>query len=259
MMEYTLVLISKFGGKPGARRRLETRWWLTKPRSQGTRVDLRAMPARHIYEGVADENGNLVNEVGIMLPINHHLHEIRSGRIKRKSDYALDVAEALLKSHQSFVKHGKVPRRQVSAMVDAWNEEPEAKALTPKQQAMKAAFKEEKEMDEDYEDTAWQYFGDDNHDGRPRENIYLMRFHKRTLRQVFNLLRSKLVFEARLQKTEMGRLPVGILRPSLSLMGLSRLKHCWSSRATIPSSRWAMRGAFARTNTLMSCCQRTVV
>jgi hypothetical protein len=138
----------------------------------------------------------------ILLPINHPLHEVRSVRIKRKSAYALKVAVALLKAYQSFVKHGKVPRRQASAMVDAWSKEPVAKALTPKQQAMKAAFKEEKEMDDDYEDTAWQYFGDNNDDGRPRENIYLMNFNKRTLRQVFNLLRSKLVFQSRLQKTD---------------------------------------------------------
>jgi hypothetical protein len=140
--------------------------------------------ASSAYEGVADEDGNLVSELKILLPINHHLHEVRSVRIKRKSDYALKVAVALLKAYQSFVKHGKVPRRQVSAMVDAWSKEPVAKALTPKQQAMKAAFKEEKEMDGDYEDTAWQYFGDDNDDGRPRENIYLMNFNKRTLRHL---------------------------------------------------------------------------
>jgi hypothetical protein len=67
---------------------------------------------------------------------------------------------------------------------------------------MKDAFKTEKEIDEDYEEAAWQYFGNGHDDGRPHENIYLMKFSKRTLRQVFNMLRSKLVYESRLQKTD---------------------------------------------------------
>jgi hypothetical protein len=142
--------------------------------------------------------------MNLKLPTNHHLHEISMARIKRKSDYALKVATTLYKykAHLSFKDTGKVPRRQLSAMVGAWSKESKTKALTLKQGALKAAFKEERDMDGDYEDLAWRYFGNDNHDGRPRENIFLMRFKKRTLRQVFNLLRSKLVFESRLQKTD---------------------------------------------------------
>jgi hypothetical protein len=72
-----------------------------------------------VHDGVADVSGDLASEKKILVPYNHHLSDIRSLRIKRKSGYAVKVAVALLKAYESFVKDGKVPRRQVSAMTDA--------------------------------------------------------------------------------------------------------------------------------------------
>jgi hypothetical protein len=155
-----------------------------------------------VYDGVADVGGDLAREKNFLIPYHHHLSDIQSQRIKRKSEYAVKVAVALYKAFQSFVKDGKVPRRQVTAVIDAWEKEPEVKELSSSQLANKAAFKAEKDLDDDYEELAWEYFGNGHDDGRPHENIYLMNFKKRTLRQVFNLLRSKLVFESRLQKTD---------------------------------------------------------
>jgi hypothetical protein len=155
-----------------------------------------------VYDGVPDKGGVLADEQSLLVPINHHLHDIRSDRIKRKSDYSLKVAVCLHKAYESYVKNGKVPTRQITALIVAWSKEPANKALSPKQQRLKDAFKAEKEFDEDYEDAAWQYFGNGHDDGRSHENIYLMKFSKRTLRQVFNMLRSKLVYESRLQKTD---------------------------------------------------------
>jgi hypothetical protein len=56
------------------------------------------------YEGVSDKDGVLASEMNFLVPSNHHhLSEIRSDRIKRKSDYAMRVAVALLKAYESYM------------------------------------------------------------------------------------------------------------------------------------------------------------
>ena len=161
-----------------------------------------------VYLQVEDED--MVNETTLQLPPKCHLHQVGTLRIKQKADWALPLAESILKAEASFLANKKVAPRLRSAVEKRWEEAPVRKELTPtmrasivewdKEASMKGKHKSRRLSMEQYEQEAWDEWTPSTMQ-EPKTNIYLKTWPNRTTMQVFNTLRSKLTYEAMLLKS----------------------------------------------------------
>jgi hypothetical protein len=160
------------------------------------------------YVQIEDED--MINETTLQLPPKCHLHPVGTLSTQRKADWALPVAEAILKAEAYFLANKKVAPRLRSAVEKWWDKAPVRKELTPKLEAMIADWDEEASMKgkhksrrlsmEQYAQEAWDEWTPSTMQG-PKTNIYLNTWPNRTTMQVFNILRSKLTYEAKLMKS----------------------------------------------------------
>ena len=160
------------------------------------------------YVQIEDED--MVNETTLQLPPKCHLHPVGTLRIKQKADWALPLAESILKAEASFLANKKVAPRLRSAVEKRWEEAPVRKELTPtmrasivewdKEASMKGKNKSRRLSMEQYEQEAWDEWTPSTMQ-EPKTNIYLKTWPNRTTMQVFNTLRSKLTYKAMLLKS----------------------------------------------------------
>jgi hypothetical protein len=96
------------------------------------------------YVEIEDED--IFNETTLQLPPKCHLHPVGTLRIQGKADWALPLAEAILKTAADFHADKKIAPRLRSAVEKLWDKAPVRKELTEKMEAMIVDWDEEASM-----------------------------------------------------------------------------------------------------------------
>jgi hypothetical protein len=89
------------------------------------------------------EGEDIFSETTLQLPPKCHLHPVGTLRIQGKADWALPLAEAIMKAASAFHANNKIAPRLRSAVANLWNKAPVRKELTEKMEAMIVKWDEE--------------------------------------------------------------------------------------------------------------------
>jgi hypothetical protein len=145
----------------------------------------------------------MATETTLVLPPKCHLHPVGTLRIQGKADWALPLAEAILKAEAAYLADKKIAPRLRSSVEKLWNKAPVRKDLTETMGAVVMEWDEEASMKGKHKSrrlSMEQHLQEARDEWapstmqEPKTNIYLKTWPKRTTMQVFSMLRSKLTY-----------------------------------------------------------------